>query len=584
MKHNAAFLPLGAAALTAPTRASIQRGTEHVFIQGGPLVGGTNGMMFDSDNNLIVARVVGRAISTLNAETGQIIESLGFEDSVGFPDDVAVASDGTLYWSDYFYYKTIFSRKPGGPSVPLLPPGSVPFANPVTLSTDETRLFYGQCWNPEPVNGVYEYNLMTNTTTRLLSDIPGCASNAMDFVNETLYMPRPFEGRIVKLDLANNNTVSNVTTGWGGAPNSLKFDSQGRLYATNTGNGEIAMVDTTNPDTENNRQIVAQTPPGSIDNLALDKDDRLYLSSASDSAVFEVLTNGDLRTVVPGQFSIPMGLAILNNTLFVVHSGALFGFDSVTGERVIETRSSPGGAGSLYEPTSLATWSDALVLLSFITGALQIYDPFSATVKATTFFSGPIDAHPFNGGLVVTDFANGTVVLASGDDFSERQVILSSAGVAFLAGDDDNVYLTDLVDQALYQIILDGNILDPPIIIASGFLGPEGIALLPGGDKILLVDAGKESLEEVDIATGEVKTIAVDLGFLPGIPGIEIGFGNDVKVDEDGAIYVNGDRTNVIYKFSGSSDDIPTSAAVPTTLWSFQYVISTLTFLFFLVY
>jgi hypothetical protein len=98
------------------------------------------------------------------------------------------------------------------------------------------------------------------------------------------------------------------------------------------------------------------------------------------------------------------------------------------------------------------------------------------------------------------------------------------------------------------------------------------------------VDAGKESLEEVDIATGEVKTIAVDLGFLPGIPGVEIGFGNDVKVDDGGAIYVNGDRTNVIYKFSGSRDDIPTSARVPTTLWSFQYVVPTLTFLFFLVY
>ena len=473
---------------------------------------------------------------------------------MAFPDDVAVASDGTLYWSDYFYYSTIFSRKPGGPSVPLLPPGSVPFANPVTLSTDETRLFYAQCWNPDPVNGVYEYNLMTNTTTTLLDSIPGCASNAMDFINETLYMPRPFEGRVVKLDLANNNTVSNVTTGWGGAPNSLKFDSEGRLYATNTGNGEIVLIDTTNPDTENNRQIVAQTPPGSIDNLALDKEDRLYLSSASDGSIFEVLTNGDLRTVVPGQFSIPMGVAILKDTLFIVHTGALFGFDAATGERTIETRSIPGGAGSFYEPTSLATWNDDLVLLSFVSGALQIYDPFSETIKLTTFFSGPIDAQPFNDGLVVTDFANGTVVLASGDDFSERQVIFTSPGVAFLAGDDENVYLTDLADQALYQIIQDGTILDPPTIIASGFTGPEGIALLPGGDKILLVDAGKETLEEVDIATGGVKTIAVDLGFLPGIPGVELGFGNDVAVDEDGAIYVNGDRTNEIYKFSGSDD------------------------------
>lgn len=258
------------------------------------------------------------------------------------------------------------------------------------------------------------------------------------------------------------------------------------------------MIDATNPDTENNRQIVAQTPPGSIDNLALDKDNRLYLSSASDGAVFEVLANGDLRTVVPGQFSIPLGVAILEDTLFTVHTGALFGFDATTGERTIEVRSIPGGAGSCYEPTSLAT----------------------------TFFSGPIDAHPFKDGLVVTYSVNGTVVLASGDDFSGRQVIFTSPGVA-------------------YQIIRDGTILDPPTMIASGFAGPEGIALMPGGDKIVLVDAGKETLEEVDIVTREVTTIAVDLGFLPGIPGVEFGFGNDVTIDEDGSsIYVNGDRTN----------------------------------------
>ena len=55
-------------------RVSIQSGPEHVFIQGGPLAGGTNGMFFDSDNNLIVARVTGRAISTLDGETGQILE------------------------------------------------------------------------------------------------------------------------------------------------------------------------------------------------------------------------------------------------------------------------------------------------------------------------------------------------------------------------------------------------------------------------------------------------------------------------------------------------------------------------------
>ena len=557
--------------------------SEHVFIQGAPLVGGTNGMYFDTDNNLFVAQVYGRAISKINAETGEILEALGFEDSVAFADDLAVASDGTLYWSDSFYFQTIYSRSSveGGPSFPLLPIGSVPFANPVTLSTDGTRLYYAQCWNPEPVNGVYEINLVTNTTTPVVENIPGCASNAMDFWDEALYTPRPYEGRIVKIDLAANNTVSNVTTGWGGAPNALKFDSRGRLYATNSGIGEVARIDFNNTDTENNREVLAQFPPGYIDNLALDKDDRLFISSTSDGAVVEVLLpSGDFRTVSGGEFSISTSVAYLNNMLFSVHPGALFGFDPITGERKLVVRSIPGGAGSFFEPTSLATWDDDLVLLSFTSGAVEVYDPFAETHKFITFFGGPVDAHPFQGDLLVTDSLNGTVVRASGPDLGNREVIFTSPGVAFLTGDDNNVFLTDLVGQSLYQIIQGGEILNPPGVIASGFVQPEDIVLMPGGKKIILVDGGKETLEEIDLETGEVNTIVTDLGFLPGIPGLEFGFANTVAHDGDGTIYVNGDRTNAIYKFEGSGGT--TSAAISSTCCPFQYALLAASVLFFL--
>jgi hypothetical protein len=33
------------------------------------------------------------------------------------------------FYTDPIFYKTVFARPPGGPSIPLLPIGSVPFAN-----------------------------------------------------------------------------------------------------------------------------------------------------------------------------------------------------------------------------------------------------------------------------------------------------------------------------------------------------------------------------------------------------------------------------------------------------------------------
>lgn len=120
-----------------------------ILFQGSPLVGGVNGMFFDRDNFLHVAQVYGRAISTLDPTTGEIVGKIRFDepggDLVAFPDDLFIDSKGMMYYTDPAYYQTVFARPPVGPSMPLVPIGSVPFANPVTMSDDETKLYYAQC-------------------------------------------------------------------------------------------------------------------------------------------------------------------------------------------------------------------------------------------------------------------------------------------------------------------------------------------------------------------------------------------------------------------------------------------------------
>jgi sugar lactone lactonase YvrE len=567
--------------------SALYSSADHVFIRGAPLVGGSQGLFFDNDNNLIVAQVYGRTITTLNAETGAILEQLGFEESVAFVDDVVVGPDDTLYWTDSFYFQTIFSRPTGGPSIPLMPIGSVPFANSITLSDDGTRLFYAQCWNPEPENGVYELNLESNTSTTIIKGVFGCSSNAMDYLDNALYTPRPYEGRIVKIDLAaaadNNNNdnitiiISNVTTNWGGAPQALKFDSTGRLlYATNSALGQVVRIDLANPDTDNNREVIAEFPPGWIDNLAFDQDNRLYISSTSDATIVEILLSSSAssgkqqqtqRVVSPGEgFAIAMGIAYLNNTIFTVDPGALVGINVDTGDKVMTIRANLGiDPGSIAQPTSVTVWGDNLVLMSISSGVLEVFDPFTATSKLSTLFDGPLDAHPFRGDLLVTEINTGSVVRASGSDLGNREIIANTTAPAFLAGDDDgNVYLTDVAEKTVYQIIANGTILAKPVVVATGFTAPEGIALLRGEQALLVVDGGSETLEKVDLMTGKVETLATDLGFFPAIPYFEFGFPNDVTVDDRGAIYVNADRVNVIYKFPSydeSPADDTTSAA-----------------------
>ena len=133
------LLPLQLSLTACPALAD-----KRIFLQGAPLIGGTNGMYFDHDNNLHVAQVRGRTISKLDIDSGEILDKLSYNpeqgDLVVFPDDLVFGPDGTMYYTDTDYYQTVFARANEGKSVPLLPIGSVPNANPVTVSEDGSRV------------------------------------------------------------------------------------------------------------------------------------------------------------------------------------------------------------------------------------------------------------------------------------------------------------------------------------------------------------------------------------------------------------------------------------------------------------
>ena len=102
---------------------------------------------------------------------------------------------------------------------------------------------------------------------------------------------------------------------------------------------------------------------------------------------------------------------------------------------------------------------------------------------------------------------------------------------------------------AVFQIIRDGEVLEEPEIVASGLAGPEGIALHANGNKLLVVEGETSSLKEINLISGKVKTVATELGFQASVaPSLPAQWFNDVDVDSTGAMYVNSDGTNVIYK------------------------------------
>lgn len=537
-----------------------------VLVEGVPMVGGANGMYFDLENNLYVANAWGRTITKMDPETGEILQRLGSGDSVLFPDDLIVDDDGSLYWTDPGL-GAVFRRLPDGTTFPVAT--GFPFANPITIS-DDGRLFFAQCFESES-NGIFEADPNgTSAPTTIRDGDVGCASNGMDWWDGALFGPRLFEGRIVRVDV-DTGDLTDVTTGWG-FPSAVKFNSHGELHAVNPGNGELAKIDVATGD----REVIAQFPFAWSDNLAFDANDRLYVSSATDGAVLEVLPNGSLRTVSPGGMIVPMGLAQIDGTLYVGEPQAIRGFDAKTGDPVSVTRSLFGIGPALFT-TGVSAVDDQLIVMSWFTGQLMIWDPVSGSAVLDTLFALPMDAESFQGDLLVTELGTGSVVRASLPDLTVRETVASGFIVPVgLAVHDDDAYVSDAAQGTVFQIIRDGEVLDIPDPVATGLALPEGITLRSGGNRLLVVEGATNSLKDIHLKSGKVKTIGKDLGFQQAVPGFPpTAFINDVEVGPNGTIYVNSDGANVIFKIgdekvSGKrNDDLPSifaaAAIVPDT-------------------
>jgi len=430
------------------------------------------------------------------------------------------------------------------------------------LSEDETRLFAAGCYGGPPAdNSFVVIDLDTGAIINTYRDgVPGCASNGMSWYDGNLYSPQPFEDRILRVD-PDSGAFTVVTDDWP-TPIGTAFDSQGNLYSLAQGVGEVVRIDI-DGDPLDNRTVIADIPFGWADNIAVDDDDRIFISSASDSSISEVLDDGSLRTVVPGQFQLAGGVNAIDDTVYGTHPAGgvnaiddtvygthpagIVGFDRKTGEQTSHHRS-PAGVGDLPFVLSSAVWGENLVLMSAFGGEILLWDPVANVALETGLLPGPLDAQPFQGDLLVTTVFGGDI-LRLDENLSPIGVVANVPGATGLAAKDGDAYVADPANGAILHIIDDGVVLDEPVTAFSGLDSPEGLDIRH--NRMYVVEGGSEKLTSIHLQSGKRKTIATDLGFQdPALPDLfPFGSLNNVTVSDTNDIYVNADRRNVIYEF-----------------------------------
>jgi sugar lactone lactonase YvrE len=480
--------------------------------------------------------------------------TLGNDKGVETPDDLTFGPDGSLYWTSIMTGEVGKLTPLGANTSQLVAMG----VNPITFSEDG-RLFVALDFFGD---ALYELDPDLVKPPRLITQDLGWL-NGIDWGPDGfLYGPIWTKGKVIKIDVTNGTNTS-VAEGFG-IPAAVKFGSNGYLYVVDYRRGEVLRVDVKT----GNKEVIYTGLSSRLDNLAFDSKGRLFVSNEDEGSIFEILSNGTIRTVSPGGMIAPGGVTVIDRSdgesVFVADLFTLREFDGQTGKEISAQRSLMGLSEGIIAPNTVSSVGDKLVLSSWISNAVQVWDPETHTVIKTIMYPPdfsvmPLNAIQFQGDLVISelkfDGTGGSIVRVNADNLSNRSILADGLSMPVgLAATDNNLWVTDWITGTILQVVKDGKQVFTPIQIAKNLSFPEGLAVDKKGD-ILVVETGAGRLSRIDMKNQKVTIVAegLELGAEASRDAPPTWIFNGVTVDQSGTIYVTGDVANILYRIESKS-------------------------------
>lgn len=431
-----------------------------------------------------------------------------------------------------------------------------PGVNPITFSEDGSRLFVGLDFLGD---GLYELdpNLVDPPRPIIMATeanpFPLGFFNAFEFRDGRLYGPLFAAGLVVSIavgeagdpvstDPFGDGLVQVIATGFEN-PASVKFNPEGMLTVLDQ-TGEVWTV---NPNSFDEKTLFTTLEPG-LDNMVYDTDGRLFMTNNDQGWVSEILPSGQARNISRGGMIFPQGLAFIGGSLYEADLFSLREFNGRSGQQVNIYRGSlvpVPGVPSLILPMNLSADGDNLVVSSWFSAGVQVWNPQGGVLENYPNMVAPIDAVRVNGVIVVSDVGQGGLVYASNNELIAPLTVASG-----LATDGQILWAADWATGEIWKL----DFINVPTVVASGLVNPEGLALDHEG-RLLVVEAGDANrLSRIDLSTGDVTTLVDGLDlFGPGLGSPPTWGFDGVAVGPSGDIYVSGAGANVIYRIPQSS-------------------------------
>ncbi len=371
-----------------------------------------------------------------------------------------------------------------------------------------------------------------------------------------IYGPLWFKKRIVKIN-PDTGDMQTIAKGFH-TPAAANFDSKWNLYVLDTGTGEVYIIDI-----KTGEKKVFVKLKSSLDNLAIDSRDQIYVSNMADNSIQKIDPKTKIiSTIVKGGLSCSLAAKAISekngdDTLYLADIFALRKINSTTG--IIKDLQRSHKANVPFEYPTYVT-GDKEYLYIIADGALQQFNRTDfSSMKKWSGVSGiqAISVLP-NDQLAILHNLN-SISIVSTSKTPESENILSKAKsvtnelqntVAMSKILNNKVYVTqrnagDKKAGGIVQIDLTTG--EIKTIIKNLSL-PQGIDVLPNGNIIVMVSSPGEILE-VNPVTGKkiVLSEKINVGRLSKSAGSQ---SMGVTVSQSGNIYVIADGDNSILRIS----------------------------------
>ncbi|MCK1283413.1 SMP-30/gluconolactonase/LRE family protein [Bradyrhizobium sp. 44] len=498
---------------------------------------GVHGLAIDKAGHLFAGSVAGAALYEVDIAGGTA--KVAIPAPVGMADDIAFAPDGTMAWTG-FLAGDLYSRKGDGPIKKLA--SGLPGINSLAFRKDgrlyATTVFLGDTLYEIDVEGV-------KPPRQIMEKMGGL--NGFEFgPDDKLYGPLWFKGQVARVDV-DKAELTVVADGFK-VPAAVNFDSKGNLWVVDTALGQLVRLDPNS----GAKTMMAQLKP-SLDNLAIDDKDRIYVSNMADNGIQEVdPATGQARQVIIGKLALPGGIGVTSeNGKDTIHVADVFAYrtvDGATGEVTEKARMHAAGVTLEYPMSATAKGND-VVLSSWFTGTVQVIDgKTGATRDMLHGFKAPHDALVLaDGSILVAELGTKSLVRVSGEHGKDRTTLIGGleGPVGLVAGSRGAVYVTEAFSGVVSMIESNGE----KTVIAKDLKMPEGIARASDG-KLIVAEVGAKRLIEIAPESGTITEIAANLPIgLSGAPGgLPTHIPTGVGIGESGTIYFSSDIENAIYK------------------------------------